>query len=56
MGPESRKRRVSEGRLGGEGHEGRVTVLLPQVCHGREEPPRMPRGELVWRALQTPSF
>lgn len=29
-----------------------VTVLFPQVCHGRDEPPRVPCGELVWRTLQ----
>lgn len=31
---------------------GRVTVLLLQVCHGRDEPPRVPCGELVWSTLQ----
>lgn len=40
--------------LGWEGHE--VTALFPQVCHGRDEPPRVPCGELVWRTLQTASL
>lgn len=37
-------------------HKDRVTVVLPQVCHGRDEPPRVPSGELVWSTLQMASL
>lgn len=43
-------------KLGWEGHGCEVTALLLQVCHGRDEPPRVPCGELVWRTLQTASL
>ncbi|XP_042837808.1 transmembrane protein 150A isoform X2 [Panthera tigris] len=33
-----------------------VLAKYPKVCHGRDEPPRMPCGELVWRTLQTASL
>lgn len=33
-----------------------MTVLLPQVCHGRDEPPRVPSGKLVWNTLQMASL
>lgn len=53
---EVKSQRARRWWLGLKSHEDRVTVVLPQVCHGRDEPPRVPGGELVWSTLQMASL